>query len=99
MMSQNAASTEALVRANGPLRGRLLADMVDAVIRADQVLPGGVLVRVWKVYIHVWLVCLVFPIAELLQLRPDITHLASHSSNGDAWGANGRHHRDPTQAT
>ena len=76
MMSQNVVSTEAIVSANGLLRRRLLADMVDAVIRRDHVLPGGVPVRVWKVYIHVWLVCLAFPIAALLHLRPDLPHLA-----------------------
>src|SRR5215831_2530217 len=76
MMSQNAVSTEAIISAHGPLRGRLLANMVDSVIRADHVLPGGVPVRVWKVYIHVWLVCLIFPVAALVQLHPDIPHLA-----------------------
>jgi two-component system sensor histidine kinase DesK len=41
-----------------------------------ETLPGGVSVRVWKVYVHVWLACLIFPVAVLVQLHPDTPHLA-----------------------
>ncbi len=75
-MSQNTTSKDTLSTAKGRLQGKLLVDLVDAVTGNSQVLPGGVSVRVWKAYIHVWLVCLIFPIASLVQLRPDIAHLA-----------------------
>jgi two-component system sensor histidine kinase DesK len=42
----------------------------------NQVLPGGVSLRIWKIYVHVWLICLIFPVATLVQVRPDVPGLA-----------------------
>ncbi len=75
-MSEKAASTNTTSIAAGILQGRLLADLMDAVIGTGPGFPGSISGHVWTVYVHVWLVCLVFPITALIQLHPDGLHLA-----------------------
>ncbi len=75
-MSEKAVSTGTPSIGAGILQGRLVADLLEAVTGTNQGLPGGVWVRVWKVYVHVWLVCLLFPVSALIQLHPDGLHVA-----------------------
>ena len=49
---------------------------MQAIDESDRIVPGGLSPRTWRIYVHVWLGCLVFPIASLLQNMPPAPRLA-----------------------
>jgi two-component system, NarL family, sensor histidine kinase DesK len=75
MMNEIPTSISAKPTSKRWLSRKPLATLRDFVTRTGKMLPGGISVHVWIVYVHVWLISLAFPIITLVQLRPDAAHL------------------------
>ncbi len=60
-------------RSSGGWNSRQSAPRIN--METNQILPGGIPLRIWHIYIHIWLGCLAFPIASLLQLHPTLNRL------------------------
>jgi two-component system, NarL family, sensor histidine kinase DesK len=63
---------EGIVITGEPLRS---AERSSAAGLQDMVEASGISLRLWRLYAQAWLVCLLFPILTLIQLRPPLLHL------------------------
>ncbi len=50
------------------------AEPLDAAKRIDPLAARGISRRLWRIYVHVWLVCVLFPFAALVQAGPGPAH-------------------------
>jgi two-component system, NarL family, sensor histidine kinase DesK len=63
---------EGIVSTGAPLRS---AECSSATELQGMVESSGISLRLWRLYAQAWLVCLLFPILTLVQLRPPLLHL------------------------
>src|SRR3954470_509791 len=63
---------EGIVSTGAPLRS---AECSSAAGLQGMVERSGISLRLWRLYAQAWLVCLLFPILALVQLRPNLPQL------------------------
>jgi two-component system sensor histidine kinase DesK len=66
MAAEGIGSTGEPLRSAEPSSAAGLQEMVEA---------SGISPRLWRLYAQAWLICLLFPILTLIQLRPPLLHL------------------------